>query len=224
MKYAMLVSGNGGFSRFVYHNRNLVEHGVLGAVIADRACPAIQFFENETQTPSFMLDYKCFESREVFEAKLLSVLAEQGIDAIFLTYDRIVGHGIISAYRNRIFNLHLSLLPLFKGTMAQKTIESSYDSDILFYGATVHMVDEIVDSGSIISQVIIPKAIGEDISNYTQRLFENAALLFLDTIGKICSGQLVTEGNRPYFANAVYGTDNFNPSLSIDVTRTTLMT
>jgi len=220
MRYAMLVSGNGGFSKFVYHNSALITEGELGAVIADRNCHAIQFFENETPIPSFMFDFKSYESRDDFEAEILAVLAAQNIDALFLTYDRVVGQGIISAYRNRIFNLHLSLLPLFKGTRAQQTIESSYNSDMLFFGATVHLVDEFVDSGSIISQVIIPKTIVEDIPGYTQRLFENAALLLLDTIGKICAGQLVTEGSRPLFSNAEYGTGNFNPSLSIDVTRT----
>lgn len=219
MRYAILVSGNGGFSRFLYHNRDLIAEGELSAVIADRNCQALQFFQNETRVPSFLFDFKTYASREKFETEILAVLAAEKIDALFLTYDRIVGQKIISVYRNRIFNLHLSLLPMFKGTMAQKTIESSYNSDILFYGATVHLVEELVDSGAIISQVIIPKKVNEDLPSYTQRLFENSAILFLDTIAKICAGQLVTEVRQPHFSNAEYGTGNFNPSVSIDVTR-----
>jgi phosphoribosylglycinamide formyltransferase 1 len=219
MRYAMLVSGNGGFSKFVHMNRELIGEGEFVAVLADRSCPAFEFFERETSIPSYLIDFDSFESREDFEIKLLSILDSHRVEALFLTYDRIVGHNIINAYRNRIFNLHLSLLPMFKGTRAQQTISDSYNSDVLFYGATVHLVDELVDSGAIISQVILLKKRNEDFQEYSQRLFENAAILLLDSIDKICSGNLITECQPPFFSGAEYGTGQFNPGLSVDTGR-----
>ena len=216
MRYAIMVSGNGGFAKFIHKNRDIVPHGEFGAIISDRDCPGIQFFLQKTAVPAYMFNYKDFGSKELFEAEIVAQLKACRIDVLFLNYDRLIGPVLLNAFPDKIFNLHLSLLPLFKGF---KAIEKSFESDALFYGATIHLVDETVDGGPIVSQVLLAKRVHDDLNSYTHRLFENAAVLFLDTISKVCDGQLIIEKQRPFFTNAEYGNSNFNPALSIDASR-----
>ena len=66
---------------------------------------------------------------------------------------RIVGEEIINRFKNRLINIHPSLLPSFKGVDA---IQQALDNRVTITGCTVHYVQKEVDSGSIIIQAAVP--------------------------------------------------------------------
>ena len=66
---------------------------------------------------------------------------------------RIVGEEIINKFKNRLINIHPSLLPSFKGVDA---IQQAIDKRVTITGCTVHYVQKEVDSGSIIIQAAVP--------------------------------------------------------------------
>ncbi|MDP2928316.1 MAG: phosphoribosylglycinamide formyltransferase [Candidatus Omnitrophota bacterium] len=91
-----------------------------------------------------------FPSRYDFEAAIIQRLKNYKIDLIVLAgFMRLFSPGFVKRYRNRIMNIHPSLLPAFKGAHA---IRDAFDSGVDSTGVTVHFIDEEVDHGPIILQ------------------------------------------------------------------------
>jgi len=196
MNYAVFVSGRGGFSKVLYKNRHLIKNGNFSLVLSDRDCPGIEFFKNETDISSYLVDYNSFISSAQFEEKIFNILYDHKIDYIFLNYDRLIGKYLIDKFPGRIFNLHLSLLPLFRGLNA---IKKSYDSNMLFYGSTFHIVDETVDGGPILGQLILNRDFEDSIDQFTDKLFKSTACFFLNMVYNVINNKIVKKDNRVYF-------------------------
>ncbi|MCX5693898.1 MAG: phosphoribosylglycinamide formyltransferase [Candidatus Omnitrophica bacterium] len=91
-----------------------------------------------------------FSSRLEFEAAIIQKLNNYKIDLIVLAgFMRLLSPVFVKRYRNRIMNIHPSLLPVFKGAHA---IKDAFDSKAKVTGVTVHFVDEKVDHGPVILQ------------------------------------------------------------------------
>ena len=98
--------------------------------------------------------YKIIESenkkREDFDRQMLEVLTKNKIEIVVLAgFMRILSKPFITKYKNRIINIHPSLLPLFPGANAHRDV---IESGAKKSGCTVHFVDEGVDTGPIIMQ------------------------------------------------------------------------
>jgi len=93
------------------------------------------------------------ESRESYDTKILDILHEHNIDYIFMIgYMRIVSDIFVDAFRDKIFNVHPSLLPAFAGGMSDNVHKDILDFGCKVSGATLHIVSEEVDAGRIIDQ------------------------------------------------------------------------
>src|SRR5262249_5200133 len=92
--------------------------------------------------------------RTQFDALLAAELKRHDVDLVCLAgYMRVLTAGFVSQYAGRILNIHPSLLPSFPGLDVQaKAIEHG----VKFSGCTVHFVDEGLDSGPIVKQVVVP--------------------------------------------------------------------
>ena len=91
-----------------------------------------------------------FPSRLDFEAAIIQRLKNYKIDLIVLAgFMRLLSPDFVKRYRNRIMNIHPSLLPVFKGAHA---IRDAFDSGVDSTGVTVHFIDEEIDHGPIILQ------------------------------------------------------------------------
>ena len=213
MKFAIIASGNGGFSKALYNNIKILSNAYIEVIIADRKCGAYRFFKNHTKIPTYLFNYSDYDKKDEYEKDILDLLKKFDIDFIVLNYNRLIGTVLLNAYNNKIINLHMSLLPLFKGFGA---VKKAYDSDVLFYGSSIHIVDDSIDGGPIIAQLCIAKNILDDKNEFLDRLFKKTVLLFIDVIYKISNDKLVIKGKKCYFKDAIYGVDIFNPSLSID--------
>ena len=101
------------------------------------------------------LSPKSFESREEFHKALLGQVDEYGLDLIVLAGFLVtIPAAMIQKYRNRIINIHPSLIPSFCGVgyYGLKVHEAALKRGVKLTGATVHFVDEGMDSGPIILQ------------------------------------------------------------------------
>jgi phosphoribosylglycinamide formyltransferase-1 len=88
--------------------------------------------------------------KEDFENKVIRYLRENKIELIVLAgFMRILSRKFVSAYKNKIINIHPSLLPAFKG---KEGIKDAYEYGVKVTGVTVHFVDEKMDHGPIIMQ------------------------------------------------------------------------
>jgi len=90
------------------------------------------------------------KERVAFDNEVMAKLDEYGVEGIILAgFMRILSKDFISNYKNRILNIHPSLLPLFPGAHAHR---DALEANAIKSGCTVHFVDEGVDTGPIILQ------------------------------------------------------------------------
>ncbi|MBQ2522175.1 MAG: phosphoribosylglycinamide formyltransferase [Bacteroidales bacterium] len=99
---------------------------------------------------SFVFSPKEWPSKAAFESEIVRLLRERNVELVCLAgYMRIVGEVLLEAYRDRILNIHPSLLPAFKGAHA---VEQAVAYGVKVYGITVHWVNADLDGGRIIAQ------------------------------------------------------------------------
>lgn len=125
----------------------------------------------ENEIPAFCISPKNFENREAFNKAFLSKLSELSPDLIVLAgFLVILPEEMITVYRDRIINIHPSLIPSFcgKGFYGLKVHEEALKRGVKVTGATVHYVDEGTDTGTIIAQKAI-EILPEDTPEILQR-------------------------------------------------------
>ena len=136
------------------------------------------------------LDRKAFPCQDEVKVEMLRLLKEEKIDLIVLAgYLQLVPEEIIIQYRNRIINIHPSLIPSFsgKGYYGERVHEAAYNRGVKLSGATVHFVNEEMDGGPIILQEAVaiefndtPKRIQEKVLCLEHRLLPMAVKLFAE--------------------------------------------
>lgn len=139
-----------------------------------------------------VLDPAHYASRDEFDRALTALLEEEAIEYVLLAgYMRILGADTVRAFRERILNVHPSLLPTFPGAHA---VRDALDWGVKITGASVHLVDEEVDHGPIVLQepvLVLPeddeRSLHLRIQHVEHRLFPQAARLLIE-------GRLKVEG------------------------------
>ncbi len=126
---------------------------------------------------------KDYGTRQECEKMLVKKLQDRGIDLIvFAGYMRIVTSELISAYPNKIVNIHPALLPAFKGAHA---IEDSFNYGVKVFGVTIHFVNEETDGGKIISQRSFDYVEGETIEQVEEKIHKIEHVLYVETLKKL---------------------------------------
>lgn len=153
----MLVSGGGTNLQALIdaESDGIIKNGEITLVISSR--PGVYALERAEKAgiKSIVLERKKYALQADFDADLLDALKEHDIDLIVLAgFLTILGDTVISEYKNRIINVHPSLIPSFcgKGFYGLKVHEAALSRGVKLTGATVHLVNEIADGGPILMQ------------------------------------------------------------------------
>ena len=137
---------------------------------------------------------KNFADREQFYRALLDKLEEYSLDLIVLAgYLVTIPPAMIARYKNRIINIHPSLIPSFCGVgyYGLKVHEAALARGVKITGATVHFVDEGMDSGPIILQKAVEVLPGDTPKVLQQRVMEQAEWVILpQSIDRIANGEM----------------------------------
>ncbi len=137
---------------------------------------------------------KNFADREQFYRALLDKLEEYSLDLIVLAgYLVTIPPAMIARYKNRIINIHPSLIPSFCGVgyYGLKVHEAVLARGVKITGATVHFVDEGMDSGPIILQKAVEVLPGDTPKVLQQRVMEQAEWVILpQAIDRIANGEM----------------------------------
>ncbi|MBS6951839.1 MAG: phosphoribosylglycinamide formyltransferase [Enterocloster asparagiformis] len=140
------------------------------------------------------LSPRSFESREAFNEAFLAKVDEYELDLIVLAGFLVtIPAAMIAKYRNRIINVHPSLIPSFCGVgyYGLKVHEAALARGVKVTGATVHFVDEGVDSGPIILQKAVEVLPGDTPEVLQRRVMEQAEWVILpEAIQMIANGRV----------------------------------
>jgi len=100
------------------------------------------------------VSHRGWRSRDEYDRALVSELQKRHVDLVCLAgFMRVLGGVMIDAFRNRIVNIHSSLLPAFPGVEAQK---QALEHGVKVAGVTVHLVTSELDGGPIVLQRVVP--------------------------------------------------------------------
>jgi phosphoribosylglycinamide formyltransferase-1 len=133
-------------------------------------------------------------SREAHDSDLVSCLRERQVDLVCLAgYMRLLSPAFITAFPNRILNIHPSLLPAFPGLDAQ---QQAFDYGVKIAGCTVHFVDEHLDHGVIILQRAIPVLDSDDANSLAARILAEEHIAYTEAIARAVSGKYEIRGRR----------------------------
>jgi phosphoribosylglycinamide formyltransferase-1 len=106
---------------------------------------------------------------------------------------RLLSPEFVSAFPNRILNIHPSLLPAFPGLDAQ---EQAFAYGVKLAGCTVHFVDERLDHGVIVVQKTVPVLEGDDAHALAGRILAEEHVAYSEAIGMVASGEYEIKGRR----------------------------
>jgi phosphoribosylglycinamide formyltransferase-1 len=146
--------------------------------------------------PAVVLPHKPFPSREAFDAALVAALREHGVDTVCLAgFMRVVTPVLLSAFPDRVVNVHPALLPSFPGMHG---LRQALAAGVRITGCSVHLVDEGTDTGPILVQAAVPVLEGDTEETLHARVQPLEHQAYLRAVGLLIAGrfELVVEGGR----------------------------
>ena len=195
MKAAVLISGRGSNLQALIDAQAapgwpakivLVISNVTGAQGLERAAKAA--------IPATVIDHRDFGGRQPFDAAMTAAIEDAGAEFVCLAgFMRILSDPFIDRWRDRLINIHPSLLPAFKGLhVHQRVIEQGER----FSGCTVHFVRPEMDTGPIIIQARVPVLPGDDADTLAARVLEQEHIIYPRALRLIAEGRVTVEGER----------------------------
>ena len=128
------------------------------------------------------------DSRQVFAAQAEVLLRDQQVQLVCLAgFMRVLDAAFVEAWRDRIVNIHPSLLPAFPGLHPQS---QALAAGVRFTGCTVHFVRREVDTGPIISQAVVPIHPDDDEASLAARILGVEHRLYPLTVRLIAEGRV----------------------------------
>lgn len=179
LKMAVLVSGGGTNLQAIIdsiENGSITNAQIATVISNNKNAYALERAKHHN-IEGICISPRDFADRECFYEALLGALEERNIDLIVLAgYLVVIPEIMIQKYRNRIINVHPSLIPSFCGTgyYGLKVHEGVLARGVKVTGATVHFVDEGTDTGPIILQKPVAVEQGDTPEILQRRVMEQA--------------------------------------------------
>lgn len=149
-----------------------------------------------------VVDHRAYPNRAAFEEALDRTLRDAGVGFVCLAgFMRLLTDGFVEGWRDRMINIHPSLLPLFPGL---HTHERAIEAGMRLHGCTVHFVRAQMDSGPIIGQAAVPIALDDTPDTLSKRVLTAEHQLYPLALALVASGlasveheRLVMQGDLP---------------------------
>lgn len=199
LKIGVLISGSGTNLQSLIDN---VEKGKIDGkitvVISNKADAYGLERARKHNIKAVYVNQKEYEDSESYNEAVLKELKNCGVELVVLAgYLKILSRHFIETYKNRIINIHPSLIPSFcgKGYYGLNVHEAAVNYGVKVSGATVHFVDEEADSGPIIIQETVkvdytdtPETLQKKVLKIEHKILPQAVKLFcegrLDVVGR----------------------------------------
>ena len=188
---AVLVSGGGtNLQAIIDAEKNgIIKSGTVKIVISNKE-DAYALKRAEKENIETAVVTKDGRTRQEFEEEIIKILDSHSIDLIVLAgFMCILSESFTSHYKERIINVHPSLIPSFcgEGFYGLKVHKAALDYGVKVSGATVHYVNEVPDGGKIIMQKAVEVQEGDTPETLQKRIMEQAEWIILPaSCEKVC--------------------------------------
>ena len=194
LKIVVMVSGGGTNLQAILYaiNDGRITNTQVAAVISNNENAFAIERAKKYGIPAFVVTPRAYESREAFNQALLETVDACQADLIVLAGFLVkIPAAMIETYRNRIINIHPSLIPSFCGVgyYGLKVHEAALARGVKVTGATVHYVDEGTDTGPILLQKAVEVQPGDTPEILQRRVMEEAEWVILpEAVNLIANG------------------------------------
>jgi phosphoribosylglycinamide formyltransferase-1 len=189
-RIAVLVSGSGTNLQALLDDP--VTGPMIAVVVSDRTGVRALERASERGVESLVLSTRDHPDREAFSAVVRDELLRRDIDVVVSAgYMKVLGSAFFEAFAGRFLNVHPALLPSFPGAHA---VSDALEWGAKVTGVTVHLVDEQVDHGPIVSQEAVEIAVGDDWDSLEARIHEVEHRLLPAAVRAFVEGRLKVEG------------------------------
>lgn len=164
----------------------------IGVVIADNPEANALRRVAGLNIPTAVVERKNYATKQAFEAAIIEQLDLHHVELVLLAgFMRILSPQFINRFPTRIMNIHPALLPAFPGLDAQ---QQALDYGVKVSGATVHFVDEGMDSGPIVLQEAVPVEEDDDVASLSERILHLEHRLYVRAVRLYCEDRIHIEG------------------------------
>ncbi len=196
MKIAVLVSGGGtNLQTLIDQLHQDKTSGIdIAVVISDRGKAYALKRARRAGIATYVVSARNFEERVAFDAEISRIIERYAAELIVLAgFMKLFQPPFVRKYRNRIINVHPTLLPAFPGA---HPVADTLAYGVKITGVTVHFVDEGVDSGPIIAQAAVPVLDTDTEESLHNRIQIEEHKLYAKVIKWYAQGKLKVEGRN----------------------------
>lgn len=194
---SFLVSGRGSnFQALAEQVKKGNINAEIKLVISDKKDAPVLAKAEKMGIKSVFVDPKAFNSREAHEREILDLLFNTETDLVVAAgYMRLLTPLLIEPFRNRIINIHPSLLPAFPGKNAQ---EQAIDYGVKIAGCTCHFIDEGTDTGPIIMQASVTVSQDDTADSLSQKILVQEHKILTESVKLFCDNRLTVEDRKVF--------------------------
>ncbi|MCX7614425.1 MAG: phosphoribosylglycinamide formyltransferase [Clostridiales bacterium] len=199
MRIAVLVSGGGTNLQALIDAQaeRKIKNGFLCAVVSSKEDAFALSRARKAGIPEFILARKDYPISRQYDEALIRLLDKIGVDLVVLAgFMNVLGPDFCSKYKNRIINVHPSLIPSFcgDGFYGLRVHKAALSCGVKVTGATVHFVNEVTDGGAIILQKAVEVKDSDTPESLQMRVMKEAEWELLPkAVSLFCEGRLQIE-------------------------------
>jgi phosphoribosylglycinamide formyltransferase 1 len=193
-RLAILLSGRGSnFEAIAENAANGSLDAAVAVVVSNRSEARGLELARTRGIPAIAMPSQGID-RETYDRALIQTLREYQVDLICLAgYMRVLSAGFVREFRDRILNIHPSLLPAFPGLDAQR---QALEYGVKITGCTVHFVDEYLDAGPVVMQAAVPVFDDDTVETLSARILLEEHRIYSEAIRLVFAGGYRIEGRR----------------------------
>lgn len=192
---AILISGRGSNMRSLVAAAQAADYPAeIVLVVSNRPDAAGVPWAVEQGLPTVVIDHKAHATRADFERALQSALDTHGVELVALAgFMRLMTPEFVEHWRDRMINIHPSLLPSFKGL---HTHERAIEAGVKIAGCTVHFVRAEMDDGPIIAQAAVAVRSSDTAKTLADRVLAAEHRIYPAALRLVAAGQARCDGQK----------------------------
>ena len=177
----------------------------ITVVISNRPAAGGLIRAQKAGIPTTTLDHKAYDSKEDFESALHECLTGHKVQLVCLAgFMRLLNADFVNRWRDRMINIHPSLLPSYKGL---HTHARAIEDGVRFGGCTIHYVRPEMDNGPILMQAAVPIASDETEESLIAKVLTYEHQMYPAAVRMIADGKVRVSGSKVLFLDTDLGTD-----------------
>lgn len=201
LRVGVLISGRGSNMRALIDAADDPDYPAeIVLVVSNSAAAGGLEYAEGAGVAVAVVNHKDFATREAFDDAVHQKLQEAKVGLVCLAgFMRLLTENMVRRWRDRLINIHPSLLPAFKGLHVQ---ERAIESGVRFSGCTVHFVRPAMDDGPIIAQACVPVLQGDSADDLTARILAQEHRIYPLAVRLIAEGRVRVANERVIISGA----------------------